>query len=90
MINYLSKFFDLYLQIFIAKVVINVELVSKTKLRDCMIAKGWGVRQLSKVTKINSASISLLLKKNSLVRLPTLAKLIQAFECHADDLLMEV
>lgn len=67
-----------------------MERLSKTKLRDYMISKGWGVRELSKVTKINSASISLLLKKNSLVRLPTLAKLIQAFGCRADDLIEEV
>ena len=66
-----------------------MELISKRKLRDLMLINNLGVNALARATKLNPAVISGLLKRDSTVRLPTLAKLIQALSCCADDLLLE-
>ena len=64
-----------------------MEIISKTKLRDAMLAKCIGVSDLARLADVTAVTISNLLKGDTPCRLPTISKLAQALNIPAKDLL---
>ena len=67
-----------------------MEMISKKKLYEAMLAKGYNERQLAKATKINPFTISQMLQKDSCIRLSSLARLTNALGCRAEELIINV
>ena len=66
-----------------------MEIISKTKLRDAMLAKCIGVSDLARLADVTAVTISNLLKADSPCRLPTIARISKALQIKPQTLLVE-
>ena len=66
-----------------------MEIISKTKLRDAMLAKCIGVSDLARLADVTAVTISSLLKNDCPCRLPTISKLATALNVEPTTLLAE-
>ena len=63
--------------------------ISQKNLQAAMIDKCIGILELAKRAGLQPAIVGRLLKKNSNVHLPTLAKISKALDVPADDLILK-
>ena len=66
-----------------------MDVLSSAKLKAAMLDSAIGVTALAKKAVLSPAIVSKLLKKDSAVRLPTVAKISRALGVDAEDLLKE-